>query len=131
MKNTLPIGIFIVIIIYLLYLMGYGLLLDDGEQFAAGFISFFIVLFLMGFVCLLGYGILNTFTQKIDWSFNINLKALCFDFILLFFINIINNYFLKIRSGIFSLPSIEDFKLIIFFVVVLLSWRIIALFFTK
>jgi hypothetical protein len=121
MKNTLPIGIFIVIIIYLLYLMGYGLLLDDGEQFAAGFISFFIVLFLMGFVCLLGYGILNTFTQKID----------CFDFILLFFINIINNYFLKIRSGIFSLPSIEDFKLIIFFVVVLLSWRIIALFFTK
>jgi hypothetical protein len=127
MKNTLPIGFAIFVIIAETYFIISATLQSDNEGIAYAIVYMILILLWIVFLFLINFGILNLFKMEVDWTLKNNIKSAAFDLLMIFIVN--GFYNLLTTRNFFSFPEL-GLTLASLAMAILLCWRIVSLFLT-
>lgn len=128
MKNTLPIGFAIFVIIIEAYLIISATLQNDNEGTAYAIVYMILILLWIVFLFLINFGILNLFKMEVDWTLKNNIKSAAFDLLMIFIAN--GFYNLLTTRNFFAFPEL-GLTLASLAIAILLCWRIVSLFLTR
>jgi hypothetical protein len=128
MKNTLPLGFAIFVIVIEAYLIISATLQNDNEGTAYTIVYIILILLWIGFLFLINFGILNLFKMEVDWTLKNNIQSAAFDLLMIFIAN--GFYNLLTTRNFFSFPEL-GLTLASLAMAILLCWRVVSLFLTR